>query len=92
MTIKSDLLSAQDHISKALISALEKKRSGTASKLFVLYEQVGNLANQFPEYPLETPLGSVDSNDTILNLSYTDPISYGYDDHNYLTDDVITFQ
>ncbi|WDS61179.1 hypothetical protein SBM3_00092 [Synechococcus phage S-BM3] len=50
MTIKSDVLAAQDHISKAIISALEKKRSATASKLFQVYEELGTLAKQFPEY------------------------------------------
>ena len=50
MTIKSDVLAAQDHISKAIISALEKKRSTTASKLFKVYEELGTLAKQFPQY------------------------------------------
>ena len=76
MTIKSDVLAAQDHISKAIISALEKKRGSTASKLFQVYEQLGKLAKQFPEYSPESSIGSALGSEFYVNAA--EPIDYGY--------------
>ena len=72
MTIKSDVLAAQNHISKAIISALEKKRSATASKLFKVYEQLGTLAKQFPEYSKSDTIGSE------FYVNAAEPVDYGY--------------
>jgi len=78
MTIKTDVLAAQDYISKALISALEKKRPTTASKLFRVYEDLGNLAKQFPDPIPESAFSApyMESSEFFVNAA--EPVDYGY--------------
>lgn len=89
MTIKSDVLAAQDHISKAIVSALEKKRSATASKLFQVYEQLGTLAKQFPEYSDEDN-SFVNFSGSEFHVNAAEPVDY-YGLYGGMGEDHISF-
>ena len=60
---------------KQLSLPLEKKRSATASKLFQVYEQLGTLAKQFPEYSDED-YSFVNFSGSEFHVNAAEPVDY----------------